>query len=162
MSHIDSAISQIEALIDRKLDASDWLTVTQEMIDKFAETTLDNYWIHVDQARAKKESQFGGTIAHGLLVLSLISHFREQCFADFPGGATGMVYGFDNLRFISPVPVNSQLRAVFTVKNVLKKSNNEMFTESQFIIEVESNDIERNKVPALRGDLLGYVEFDSE
>ena len=157
MTAMKSAIMQLEELIDQTLDASEWLTLTQDMIDKFADATLDNYWIHVDPARATAESQFGTTIAHGLLVLGLTSHFREQCFPDFSDNAMGMVYGFDKLRFLSPVPVNSRLRGVFTIKEVLKKMDNEIFTASQFIIEIEGEE-----TPALRGELLGYFAFDTE
>ncbi|CCN72495.1 PfaD family polyunsaturated fatty acid/polyketide biosynthesis protein [Vibrio nigripulchritudo] len=153
---VEAAISELEDIVDVQLDASDWVTVTQEMINQFAETTLDEYWLHVDQERAKQESQFGDTIAHGLLALSLVSHFREQCFPEFPSNATGMVYGFDNVRFINPVPVNSRVRGVFTLKEIVKNPDNSLTTKAKFSIEIHGN-----PVPALIGDLLGYITFSS-
>ncbi|WP_104400144.1 PfaD family polyunsaturated fatty acid/polyketide biosynthesis protein [Vibrio penaeicida] len=153
---VEAAISELEEIVDVQLDASDWVTVTREMINQFAETTLDEYWLHVDQERAKQESQFGDTIAHGLLALSLVSHFREQCFPEFPSNATGMVYGFDNVRFINPVPVNSRVRGVFTLKEIVKNPDNSLTTKAKFSIEIHGN-----PVPALIGDLLGYITFSS-
>lgn len=90
-------------------------TLENQMFQKYFSTTYAYYAVsmHIGQACAQEESPFGDTIAHGLLALSVISHFREQCFPKFPSNATGMVYGFDNIRFINPAPVNSRLRGVY-------------------------------------------------
>ena len=85
-----------------------WVTITQDQIDKFAEATLDNQWIHVDTERAKA-GPFGAPIAHGYLTMSLASHFLMQLVV-VQGIAMGINYGADKVRFPSPVPVGSRLR----------------------------------------------------
>ena len=87
---------------------TDWVTITQEQIDKFAEATLDNQWIHVDTERAKK-GPFGAPIAHGYLTLSLASHFLAQ-LVHVSNISMGINYGTEKVRFPSPVPVGSRLR----------------------------------------------------
>lgn len=86
-----------------------WLTVTQEMIDLFARATGDHQWIHVDVERAKG-GPFGGTIAHGYLTMSLVNHFLPEMI-DVQGVAMGVNVGADRLRFLAPVPAGSRLRA---------------------------------------------------
>jgi acyl dehydratase len=89
---------------------SEPLEVTQEKIDQFAALTGDHQWIHVDVERAKRESPFGGTIAHGFLTLSLLPHFASQVFRlETPGARLN--YGLEKVRFPSPVPVDSRLRS---------------------------------------------------
>jgi acyl dehydratase len=92
-----------------KLGPTDWITVTQDQIDKFAEATLDNQWIHVDTERAKA-GPFGAPIAHGYLTMSLASHFLSQ-LVRVSGISMGINYGTEKVRFPSPVPVGSKLRA---------------------------------------------------
>ena len=87
---------------------TDWITVTQDQIDKFAEATLDNQWIHVDTERAKA-GPFGAPIAHGYLTMSFASHFLMQ-LVQVGGIAMGINYGVDKVRFPAPVPVGSRLR----------------------------------------------------
>ena len=87
---------------------TDWITITQDQIDKFAEATLDNQWIHVDIERARA-GPFGAPIAHGYLTLSLASHFLSRLVV-VHGIAMGINYGVDKARFPSPVPVGSKLR----------------------------------------------------
>jgi len=91
------------------LGTTDWTTVTQEQIDKFAEATLDNQWIHVDTERAKA-GPFGAPIAHGYLTMSLASHFLSQLLR-VDNISMGINYGTEKVRFPSPVPVGSRLRA---------------------------------------------------
>lgn len=88
---------------------SDWVEVTQAMIDKFADATGDHQFIHVDPARAA-QTPFGGTIAHGFLTLSLLPRFFESALAIVESGM-GVNYGLNRVRFMSPVPVGSRLRA---------------------------------------------------
>ena len=103
--------------IGRELVVSDWLLVEQEMIDRFAEATGDHQWIHVDPERARRESPFGSTIAHGFLTLSLLSHFLNTSVS-FGASKMGVNYGLNRMRFTAPVRVGSRLRARFTVKEV--------------------------------------------
>ncbi len=90
------------------LGATDWITITQDQINRFAEATLDNQWIHVDTERATA-GPFGGPIAHGYLTMSLAAYFLGQ-LVRVSGISMGINYGADKVRFPSPVPVNSKLR----------------------------------------------------
>jgi acyl dehydratase len=90
------------------LGVTEWIKITQDQINKFAEATLDNQWIHVDTERAKA-GPFGGPIAHGYLTLSLASHFLAQ-LVHVSGISMGINYGVDRVRFPSPVPVGSRVR----------------------------------------------------
>ena len=90
------------------LGVTDWVTITQDQIDKFAEATLDNQWIHVDTERAKA-GPFGTPIAHGYLTMSLAAHFLAQ-LVHVSGISMGINYGAEKVRFPSPVPVGSRLR----------------------------------------------------
>ncbi len=98
---------------------SDWVEVTQEMIDGFAESTGDFQWIHVDTDRAESESVFGSTIAHGFLTLSLLSKFLNETI-DFGRSKMGINYGLNRVRFTAPVRVNSKLRARFYLEDVVE------------------------------------------
>ena len=97
---------------------SDWVEVTQEMIDGFAESTGDFQWIHVDADRAESESVFGSTIAHGFLTLSLLSKFLNETI-DLGRSKMGINYGLNRVRFTAPVRVNSRLRARFYLEDVV-------------------------------------------
>jgi acyl dehydratase len=94
--------------IGTQLGPTDWITVTQEQINKFADATLDDQWIHVDVERAKA-GPFGAPIAHGYLTMSLASHFLSQLL-QVKGISMGINYGAEKVRFPSPVPVDSRLR----------------------------------------------------
>jgi acyl dehydratase len=111
------SLDDLNQSVGRELVVSDWLQVTQEMIDRFAEATGDHQWIHVDPERARRESPFGSTIAHGFLTLSLLSHFFNTAVS-FGGSKMGVNYGGNRVRFTAPVRVNSRLRARLTVKEV--------------------------------------------
>jgi acyl dehydratase len=105
--------------VGTELGPTDWITITQDQIDKFAEATLDNQWIHVDTERAKA-GPFGAPIAHGFLTMSLAAHFLAD-LARVEGISMGINYGADKVRFPSPVPVGSRLRArgeILDVKEV--------------------------------------------
>ncbi len=97
---------------------SDWVEVTQEMIDGFAESTGDFQWIHVDAGRAESESVFGSTIAHGFLTLSLLSKFLNETI-DLGRSKMGINYGLNRVRFTAPVRVDSRLRARFYLEDVV-------------------------------------------
>jgi acyl dehydratase len=95
--------------VGTRLGPTDWVTITQDQIDKFAEATLDNQWIHVDTERAKA-GPFGAPIAHGFLTMSLAAYFLGQ-LVRVSNISMGINYGVDKVRFPSPVPVGSRLRA---------------------------------------------------
>lgn len=103
-------VEGVRGLIGRELGPGDWIPVTQQMVDRFAEATGDHQWIHVDVRRAEAESPFGGTIAHGFLTLSLIPRLLPR-LVEVTGFRTVLNYGLEKVRFPSPVPVGSRVRA---------------------------------------------------
>lgn len=103
-------IEELQSLVGTEVAVSDWFEVSQERIDQFAEATGDHQWIHVDPERAKRESPFGGTIAHGYLTLSLLPHLNSEAFGLEQKFKMGINYGLNKLRFIHPVPAGSRIR----------------------------------------------------
>ncbi len=112
-----ASVAGLERARGTRIGASAWTTVTQPMIDAFAATTNDPQWIHVDVERARAESPFGTTIAHGFLTLSLLSSFAGQCVR-YANARLSLNYGLDRVRFISPVPAGSEIRGAFTLDDV--------------------------------------------
>ena len=110
-------IGELEKSIGRELVIGDWYDVPQSRIDGFAEATGDHQWIHVDVDRAQRESPFGAPIAHGFLTMSLLSLFLNEA-VDFGGTKMGVNYGFNRLRFTSPVKVGARLRGRFGVRDL--------------------------------------------
>jgi acyl dehydratase len=103
-----NGLDEIKSHVGAELGVSDWHEVTQEDIDRFAEVTGDDYWIHIDTERAK-DGPFGGTIAHGYYTLSLAPMFAYRMFS-FSGFAFGVNYGLNRVRFPAPMPVGEKLR----------------------------------------------------
>jgi acyl dehydratase len=103
-----TSIDELHTVLGQELGVSDWITVSQEMIDQFADATGDHQWIHVDRERAR-HSPFGTTIAHGFLTLSLIARLRDQIY-DVDGVAARINYGCDKVRFLEPVPSAGRVR----------------------------------------------------
>jgi acyl dehydratase len=108
----------LKDLIGKELAPTEWFTVTQERINKFAEATEDRQWIHLDEARAKKESPFGATIAHGFLTLSLTSHFMKEAIQVRSGVRLAVNYGLNKVRFPAPVKAGAKIRAKVKVQSV--------------------------------------------
>ena len=103
-------VSRLEGLVGQEVAISDWRLVTQEQIDAFANATDDHQWIHVDAGRARADTPFGATIAHGFLTLSLLSTLmRDAVTVDGP--RMTLNYGLNRVRFVSPVPSGSRIRA---------------------------------------------------
>ena len=107
-------VEGVQALVGQHLGYSDWVTITQEQVNQFADATGDHQWIHVDPERAKKESPFGGPIAHGYLTLSLVPMLVPRII-ETTGFRMGVNYGTEKVRFPSPVPVGSRVRAGATL-----------------------------------------------
>ncbi len=129
--------------------ASPWLTVDQKMIDRFADATLDHQFIHTDPRRARTETPFGGTIAHGFLSLSLISHFAAATFPKITGTCMGINYGFEKVRFINPVPEGARIRALFQLTEATLRNPHELLSRVKVEIEIENG-----TKPALAADWL--------
>ena len=108
------SIAKLRDHVGRDVAVSDWLEVSQERINQFAESTDDRQWIHVDAERASRESPFKETIAHGFLTLSLLSELGKRAMS-VGGVRMGINYGLDRVRFVSPVPAGSRIRGRFTL-----------------------------------------------
>jgi len=111
------AIEQVKTLAGQAVGVSPWHEVTQAEIDAFADATHDHQWIHVDAERAKKESPFGGPIAHGYYTLSIVPYLMEKIWT-ITGASAGLNYGLNRLRFPAPVPVGSRVRLHVTLNTV--------------------------------------------
>ena len=107
-------VEGVLGVVGQALGSSEWVTITQEQVDLFAEATGDHQWIHVDPERAAKESPFGGPIAHGYLTLSLLPMLVPQ-IVDTRGFRMGVNYGAEKIRFPAPVPVGARVRATATM-----------------------------------------------
>ena len=103
--------------VGREIATTEWFLVAQDRIERFAETTEDRQWIHVDPERAQKDT-YGTTIAHGFLTLSLLSHFLRQAIQIESGVRMSVNYGLNRVRFPSPVPAGSRIRARFTLQTL--------------------------------------------
>ncbi len=140
-----NGLEELRALTGQEVGASDWLTVTQEMIDRFADLTGDHQWIHVDAERAQRESQFGTTIAHGFLTVSLLPQLSREAMEVHGDFKMRVNYGFNRLRFVSPVPAGARIRARFTAQKVTEN-------EVTWLVTV---DVEGSSKPALVAEWLG-------
>lgn len=154
MAAIDDALAELQIKVGTELGISEWITVDQKMIDTFADCTFDHQWIHVDPERAAGETPFGGTIAHGFLTLSLASKFAYDCTSPAPGQDMAINYGFNKLRFLSPVRAGSRLRGRFVLQDIRKRSETELLRTTHLTIEIEGQE-----TPALVAEWLGLAIF---
>ena len=129
-------IDDVRALKDQIVGPSRWREVSQETIDRFAELTGDDQWIHVDVERAKTESPFGTTIAHGNLTLSLIDGMRKQ-LAEWSGFKLGINYGWNKVRFPAPVPSGSRVRCYAQIVEVTDLGGGWYQVVTRFTVEIE-------------------------
>lgn len=141
--------SELQSLVGQEVGVSDWITVEQDRINTFADCTEDHQFIHVDEAKAKF-TPFGTTIAHGFLTLSLLSKFSEQGSIAMEGVKMGMNYGFDKVRFLSPVPVGSKVRGRFVMKEAVEKRPGQFLITYDVTVEIEGGD-----KPALIAEWMG-------
>ena len=132
-------IDGLRELLGQEIGPSDWVEVTQERIDKFAEVSGDDQWIHVDSERAAAESPFGTTIAHGNLTLSMIDGFRKELIAQ-RGVKMGINYGWNKIRFPAPVPVGSRLRGRAEVVSLDDVGEGWFQVVTRFTVEREGAD----------------------
>jgi acyl dehydratase len=132
-------IEELQGLQGQTVGPTDWRTVTQEMIDAFAELSGDDQWIHVDVERAKTESPFGTTVAHGNLTLSMIDGFRRDLL-QFTGVRMGVNYGWNKVRFPAPVPAGARLRASSELVSVEEVGGGWWQVATRFTVEVEGSE----------------------
>jgi acyl dehydratase len=127
----------LKDFVGREIGVTAWFEITQDRILKFAEATEDRQWIHLDPDRARLESPYGTTIAHGFLTLSLLSHLSEQVLQIKNGVGMIMNYGLNRVRFPAPVPAGSNIRARFTLQS-LKDAGNAREATYSVVVEVQN------------------------
>jgi acyl dehydratase len=141
-------------LVGKEIGISAWHTVDQSRIDAFADVTEDHQFIHIDPERAARETPFGTTVAHGFLTVSLLSVFSYEALPKIEGATMGVNYGFDKLRFVSPVRAGSRVRGRFTLTEAKMRGPNELLSRTSVSVEIDGE-----SKPALVADWLGLVYF---
>ncbi|UPJ39796.1 MaoC family dehydratase [Bradyrhizobium sp. 40] len=143
-----------QAMVGKEIGVSSWHLVDQPRIDTYADVIEDHQFIHVDPERAKKETTFGTTIAHGFLTMSLLSIMSYEVMPVIAGTTIGVNYGFDKLRFISPVRSGKRVRGRFVLAEAKLRKPNELQSRTNVTVEIEGED-----KPALVADWLGLIYF---
>jgi acyl dehydratase len=146
-------IEELKASIGREAGVSEWLTITQDLIDEFAEVTGDRQWIHLDRERAHRDSPFGATVAHGFLTVSLLSRLVSQAVDVQLEAKLRVNYGFNRLRFPAPVPAGSRIRAHVTA-NAIREIEGGIEIAWGVVIEVE-----HQAKPALAAEWLVRIYY---
>jgi len=141
--------------LGQEVGVSGWVEVTQAMIDRFADLTGDHQYIHVDPVRAAA-TPFGGTIAHGFLVLSLLAKLGQSAEFVLEGIQMGINYGFDRVRLMSPVHAGRRIRGRFVLKDLVERSPGQWLSTLTVTVEIEGRD-----KPAVVADWLGVQVVDA-
>ena len=150
---IVNSYKEFEAHLGQELGVSEYLTITQDQVNLFADATLDHQWIHTDPERAAKESPFGGPIAHGYLTLSVAPHLWEQ-IADIRNIKMMINYGIENLRFGQPVKIGDQVRLKASMVGIADLRG---ITKAQIKVDLEIKD---QKKPAYTAILVFLYHFN--
>jgi acyl dehydratase len=143
------SLSTVGNFVGRELGTSEWVAVGQERIDQFAACTGDRQWIHVDVERARRESPFGGPIAHGYLTLALVAPAAMAIGLIPPDAATGLNYGLDKVRFIAPVKAGARVRNRVSLVSAERQNGGRMLLKAQCTVEIEGE-----AKPALVAEIL--------
>ena len=153
------SLETLLASAGKEVGLSPWRTVTQTMIDQFADATDDHQFIHCDPERAAREAPFGGTIAHGFLTLSLLSAMTFETLPSLEKSKMGVNHGFDQIRFLAPVKTGSRIRARFVLADVKARPSGWVQATHDVTIEIEGS-----KKPALtaRWLTLAFVEPETQ
>ena len=137
-----------------QIGVSSWHLIDQSRIDVYADVIEDHQFIHIDPERAKRETAFGSTVAHGFLTMSLMSIMSYEVMPVIEGTRMGVNYGFDKLRFISPVKSGSRVRGRFTLAEAKLRKDRELQSRTNVTVEIEGED-----KPALVADWIGLIYF---
>lgn len=148
------SLADVRGLVGTETGLSDWIVVDQAMIDAFAHATDDHQFIHVDPERAAT-SPFGGTIAHGFLTLSLLSAMNYNSLPKVREQTMGINYGFENVRFLSPVKSGARIRGHFILAEARFRGAGMLMTTYDVSIEIENE-----KKPALTARWITIIQFD--
>ena len=148
------SLETYQRMVGHEVGVSSWHLVDQKRIDVYADVIEDHQFIHVDPARAKRETAFGTTIAHGFLTMSLLSIMSYEVMPVIEGTTMGVNYGFDKLRFISPVRSGSRVRGRFKLTETKLRKPNELQSRTNVTVEIEGEE-----KPALVADWIGLIYF---
>jgi acyl dehydratase len=152
MTMSELTMSNMRDRLGSELGVSDWMLVDQERINEFAECTGDRQWIHVDVERAKRESPFGGPVAHGYFTLSLIGPLSLDVGVVPSDAAAGFNYGLDKVRFLAPVPAGGRVRLRVVLDTVEERNDGQLLVKTKNTIEIENNE-----KPALIAEALALL-----
>jgi len=147
-------LAAYQAMVGHEIGVSSWHLVDQGRINGFADVIEDHQFIHVDPERAKRETDFGTTVAHGFLTMSLLSIMSYEVMPVIEGTTMGINYGFDKLRFISPVRSGSRVRGRFKLMEAKLRKPKELQSHTNVTIEIEDEE-----KPALVADWIGLIYF---
>jgi acyl dehydratase len=142
-------------MVGEEVGVSSWHLVDQRRINLYAGVIEDHQFIHIDPERAKRETPFGTTVAHGFLTMSLLSIMSYEVMPIVEGTTMGVNYGFDKLRFISPVRSGSRVRGRFTLAEAKLRKPKELQSRTNVTVEIEGED-----KPALVADWIGLIYFE--
>jgi acyl dehydratase len=148
------SLETYQSMVGHEIGVSSWHLVDQKRIDAFAEVIEDYQFIHIDPERTKRETSFGSTVAHGFLTMSLLSIMSYEVMPIIEGTTMGVNYGFDRLRFISPVRAGSRVRGRFTLMEAKLRKPTELQSRTSVTIEIEGEE-----KPALAADWIGLIYF---
>jgi acyl dehydratase len=148
------SLAVYQGMVGKEVGLSSWYLVDQKRIDVFADVIEDHQFIHIDPERAKKETPFGSTVAHGFLTMSLLSIMSYEVMPVIEGTTMGVNYGFDKLRFISPVRAGSRVRGRFVLAEAKLRKPKELQSRTNVTVEIEGEDR-----PALVADWIGLIYF---
>jgi acyl dehydratase len=137
---VELTLANAESLVGEELAVTDWLTITQEMVDGFARSGLDPDWMHVDVERSKREGPFGGTIVQGFLISSLVIYFSEEGGAIPKDAAYGLNYGTDKVRYLTPVLTGARVRDRITLSGCEERGEGRLLLKTHHEIEIEGAD----------------------
>ena len=149
MTSAQYSMATAPQFVGRDFGASSWVTIDQDRIDQFADCTGDRQWIHVDPERARRESPFGGPIAHGYLTLSLVAAMVMERGVIPPDAATGLNYGLDRVRFIAPVKAGARVRMRARLLAAEPQNGSRVLLRLECTLEIEGE-----AKPALVAELL--------
>ncbi|EJC80752.1 acyl dehydratase [Rhizobium leguminosarum bv. trifolii WSM2297] len=149
------SLADVSWRVGQEVGTSEWITIDQTTVNLFADATHDHQFIHVDPERAAVESPFGGTIAHGFLTLSLLSVMNFSGMPKIREQTMGLNYGFDHVRFMSPVKTGSRVRGRFVLSDCRFRGASMLVTTYEVTVEIENE-----SRPALTANWITVVQFD--
>jgi acyl dehydratase len=152
MSIMGYSVATIDEFVGQELGVSEWVVIDQPRIDSFAHCTGDTQWIHLNEERAKRESPFGGTIAHGYLTLSLLATLAIEVGLIPPDASAALNYGLDKVRFMTPVKSGARVRGRVVLTSVERKGGGRILVRTDSELQIEGED-----KPALVAQTLAMI-----